>query len=101
MNQRLGKILFWTMFIAFNSTFMPLFAVGLLGQPRRVCEYAANLQTLNDWVSISAFCLGGSTCIFVFNFATSTVVGGSGHRRTVERPRPGVAGREPAPGREL
>ena len=31
MNERLGKIHFWTMFIAFNSTFMPLFAVGLLG----------------------------------------------------------------------
>ena len=31
LNERLGKIHFWTMFIAFNSTFMPLFAVGLLG----------------------------------------------------------------------
>src|SRR6266702_2725607 len=58
MNERLGKVHFWTMFIAFNSTFMPLFAAGMLGQPRRVFEYTANLQTLNDWVSISAFCLG-------------------------------------------
>ena len=74
MNERLGKIHFWTMFLAFNSTFMPLFAAGLLGQPRRVFEYAANLQTLNDWVSISAFCLGGSLCIFIFNFVMSTVV---------------------------
>jgi Heme/copper-type cytochrome/quinol oxidases, subunit 1 len=74
MNERLGKIHFWTMFIAFNSTFMPLFAVGLLGQPRRVWEYAQNLQTLNDWASISAFCLGGSMLIFIFNFAMSTVV---------------------------
>ena len=47
------------MFIFFNSTFLPLFAVGMLGQPRRVFEYARNLQTLNDWVSISAFLLGG------------------------------------------
>jgi cytochrome c oxidase subunit I len=74
MNERLGKIHFWTMFVAFNSTFMPLFAVGLLGQPRRVWEYAANLQTLNDWVSISAFCLGGSMCIFIYNFVMSTVI---------------------------
>jgi cytochrome c oxidase subunit 1 len=74
LNERLGKIHFWTMFLAFNSTFMPLFAAGLLGQPRRVFEYAANLQTLNDWVSISAFCLGGSLCIFIFNFVMSTVV---------------------------
>jgi cytochrome c oxidase subunit 1 len=74
LNQRLGKIHFWTMFITFNSTFMPLFAVGMLGQPRRVFEYARNLETLNDWVSISAFCLGASMLIFVFNFVMSTVV---------------------------
>jgi cytochrome c oxidase subunit I len=74
LNERLGKWHFWTMFIAFNSTFLPLFAVGMMGQPRRVFEYARNLQTLNDWVSISAFCLGGSLLIFVFNFVMSTVV---------------------------
>jgi cytochrome c oxidase subunit I len=74
LNERLGKIHFWTMFITFNSTFMPLFAVGMMGQPRRVFEYARNLETLNDWVSISAFCLGASLLIFVFNFVMSTVV---------------------------
>jgi cytochrome c oxidase subunit I len=74
LNEKLGKIHFWTMFITFNSTFMPLFAVGMLGQPRRVFEYARNLETLNDWVSISAFCLGVSMLIFIFNFVMSTVV---------------------------
>jgi len=74
LNQRLGKIHFWTMFLFFNSTFLPLFAVGLLGQPRRVFEYARQLQTLNDWVSISAFLLGGSILIFVINFVWSTVI---------------------------
>jgi cytochrome c oxidase subunit 1 len=73
LNQTLGKIHFWTMFIFFNSTFLPLFAVGLFGQPRRVFEYARNLQTLNDWVSISAFLLGGSILIFLINFVMSTV----------------------------
>jgi cytochrome c oxidase subunit I len=43
LNERLGKIHFWTMFITFNSTFLPLFAVGQAGQPRRVFEYARNL----------------------------------------------------------
>jgi len=57
LNETLGKIHFWTMFIFFNSTFMPLFAIGMMGQPRRVYTYARNLETLNDWVSISAFCL--------------------------------------------
>jgi cytochrome c oxidase subunit 1 len=74
LNERLGKIHFWTMFIFFNSTFLPLFAVGLLGQPRRVFEYPLNLQPLNIWVSVSAFLLGGSLLIFLINFVMSTLV---------------------------
>ena len=31
LNQTLGKWQFWIMFIAFNSTFLPLFAVGMAG----------------------------------------------------------------------
>src|ERR1700761_1628172 len=74
LDQRLGKIHFWTMFIFFNSTFLPLFAVGMAGQPRRVYTYARTLTPLNDWVSISAFLLGGSILIFVINFVYSTVI---------------------------
>src|SRR3984957_17179422 len=74
LNQTLGKIHFWTMFIFFNSTFLPLFAVGMAGQPRRVFEYARNLQTLNDWASISSFFLGASILLFVINFVWSTVI---------------------------
>jgi cytochrome c oxidase subunit I len=71
LNEKLGKIQFWTMFIFFNTTFLPLFALGMLGMPRRVFEYARSLETLNDWVSISAFCLGISILIFVINFVMS------------------------------
>jgi cytochrome c oxidase subunit I len=74
LNQTLGKWQFWLMFLSFNSTFLPLFAVGLAGQPRRVFEYARNLQTLNDWVSISSFVLGGSILLFVINFVWSTLI---------------------------
>jgi cytochrome c oxidase subunit I len=62
------------MFIFFNSTFLPLFAVGLLGQPRRVFQYPLNLQPLNIWVSVSAFLLGGSLLIFLINFVMSTLI---------------------------
>ena len=74
LSERLGKIQFWAMFVMFNSTFLPLFAIGELGMPRRVFEYARNLTTLNDWVSISAFGLGLSLLVFVINFLKSTVV---------------------------
>ncbi len=71
LNQTLGKVHFWTMFIFFNSTFAPLFAVGFLGQPRRVVTYPSGLQFLNDWVSVSAFALGVSMLIFLFNLVWS------------------------------
>jgi len=74
LNQMLGKIHFWTMFVFFNATFLPLFAVGMDGQPRRVYTYPRSLTTLNDWVSISAFLLGVSILIFVINFVYSTVI---------------------------
>jgi cytochrome c oxidase subunit 1 len=74
LNQRLGKAHFWLMFIGFNCTFLPLFGIGLAGQPRRVFEYALNLQTANDFVSISSYFLGLSILIFVINFVWSTVI---------------------------
>lgn len=67
LNEKLGKLQFWIFFIFFNLTFFPLFAVGFLGQPRRVSAYAPNLQTLNDFVSASAYVLGFSFLIFVIN----------------------------------
>jgi cytochrome c oxidase subunit I len=73
LNARLGQLHFWTMFIFFNATFLPLFGIGMAGQPRRVFEYARNLETANDWVSISSFLLGTSILIFVINFVWSTV----------------------------
>jgi cytochrome c oxidase subunit 1 len=73
LNERLGKIHFWLMFVAFNSTFGPLFAAGFLGQPRRVVTYQSNLHFINVWVSISAFVLGFSLLIFLANFVWSLV----------------------------
>jgi cytochrome c oxidase subunit 1 len=74
LNERLGKIHFWSMFILFNSTFFPLFIAGFQGgMPRRVVTYPKGLQFLNDWVSISAFLLGVSMLLFLYNFVKSLV----------------------------
>jgi cytochrome c oxidase subunit I len=72
LNKTLGKIHFWMMFIFFNSTFLPFFALGLMGMPRRVFEYSLNLEGLNRWASISAFLLGSSFLVFLWNFIWST-----------------------------
>jgi cytochrome c oxidase subunit 1 len=71
MNRKLSKWHFWTFFIFFNLTFFPLFLVGALGQPRRVFEYATNLQVLNDISSVSAYFLGASFFLFIINFIWS------------------------------
>jgi cytochrome c oxidase subunit 1 len=71
LNKRLGQIHFWLMFIFFNFTFFPLFIVGFLGMPRRVFEYAARLQGLNAFSSVSAFVLGSSFLFFIANFVWS------------------------------
>ena len=71
LNRKLSKWHFWTFFIFFNCTFFPLFLVGILGMPRRVFEYATNLQTLNDISSISAYLLGASFFFFIVNFVWS------------------------------
>ena len=74
MNKTLSLWHFWVMFIFFNLTFFPLFLVGLLGQPRRVFEYAAGLQALNDFSSVSAYLLASSMIIFVVNFVWSIYI---------------------------
>jgi cytochrome c oxidase subunit I len=73
-NERLAKAHFWLMFVAFNSTFMPLFVLGMKGMPRRVSSYAPNLHGLNVWVSISAFVLGFSMLIFLANVVWSLIL---------------------------
>jgi cytochrome c oxidase subunit I len=73
LSERLGKVHFWVMFVAFNSTFAPLFALGFLGMPRRVITYAADLKGLNDWATVSAYVLGLSLLLFLVNAVWSLV----------------------------
>jgi len=57
MDEKLGKLGFWVFFIGFNLTFMPMHWTGLLGMPRRIFTYSAemNLATLNMLSTIGAF----------------------------------------------
>jgi heme/copper-type cytochrome/quinol oxidase subunit 1 len=60
-----------------------------------VFEYARNLQTLNDWVSISSFLLGVSILIFVFNFVYSTVIARVQRGGAIPGTRAAWSGRSP------
>ena len=70
-DDRLGKWHFWTTFIFFNLTFAPMHLIGIEGMPRRVAEYAEKFATWNLLISISAWILGLSTLIFIYNVVVS------------------------------
>lgn len=70
-NETLGKLQFWLMFITFNTTFLPMFWLGLNGMNRRVAQYLPELGGVNMWVSLNAFLLGASFLVFIYNFVYS------------------------------
>ena len=59
LNERLGKISFWLMFIGFNMTFFVQHALGLSGMPRRIYTYQPGLgwSTYNLISTIGSFIL--------------------------------------------
>ena len=73
LNERLGKLHFWTAFIFFNTTFLPFFVVGYLGQIRRSPVYSAELHGLNVWISVNGFLFGLSNLIWIINIVYSWV----------------------------
>ena len=72
-SERLGKLHFVLMTIGTNVTFLPMFALGMLGMPRRVATYPANegLNALNLTATIGAFIIGCSLLVFVYNLYIS------------------------------
>jgi cytochrome c oxidase subunit 1 len=71
MNERLGKIQFWTTFIGFNGTFIALAVAGLEGMSRRYTTYEPSLQTTNDIATAFSYILGLSVLPFLVNVAVS------------------------------
>ncbi|WP_327299148.1 aa3-type cytochrome oxidase subunit I [Streptomyces sp. NBC_01197] len=69
LDERLGKIHFWTLFIGFQTTFLVQHWLGEQGMPRRYADYLAadGFTALNTVSSIGAFLLGLSTLPFLYN----------------------------------
>jgi cytochrome c oxidase subunit 1 len=73
LDERLGKINFWTLFVGFNLTFFPMHLLGLWGMPRRTYRYDDGLgwTTLNQLVTVGAFIIAFSVLLFVVNAVVS------------------------------
>ncbi|WP_235618866.1 cytochrome c oxidase subunit I [Embleya scabrispora] len=69
LDERLGKIHFWTLFVGFHTTFLVQHWLGAEGMPRRYADYldADGFTALHTISSIGSFLLGLSTLPFLYN----------------------------------
>jgi heme/copper-type cytochrome/quinol oxidase subunit 1 len=73
LDERLGRLNFWTMFIGFNLAFLPMHLTGLLGMPRRIYTYDAGMgwSTLNLITSIGSFVFALGVLLLLVNVIRS------------------------------
>ena len=69
LDERLGKLSFWTMFVGFNLTFLPQHMLGLLGMPRRIWTYQHG--GLWEWYNLTSTVGSGVMAIAILVFAVN------------------------------
>ena len=69
LDERRGKIHFWTMLIGFNLTFGPMHVLGLQGMSRRIDTYSSGFgfEFWNLVATIGSYILGASVLFFLWN----------------------------------
>ncbi|TDC42558.1 cytochrome c oxidase subunit I [Micromonospora sp. KC213] len=69
MDERLGKIHFWTMFTGFHGTFLVHHWLGAEGMPRRYADYQPQdgFTGMHMFSTVWSFVLGISTLFFIWN----------------------------------
>lgn len=69
LDDSLGKIHFWAVFVGFQVTFLIQHWLGIKGMPRRYADYLASdgFTFGNTVSSIGSFLLGASTLVFMWN----------------------------------
>ncbi len=77
LDERLGRIQFWIIFVAFNLTFFPQHYLGAIGMPRRIYTYSPDMgwNTWNLISTIGAFGIALSVALFLVNAGRSLVRG--------------------------
>jgi len=61
IDERLGKLTFWVLFIGFNLTFFPMHILGLRGMTRRIYTYPSEMQ----WGGANALATAGALVILL------------------------------------
>jgi cytochrome c oxidase subunit 1 len=75
LNETLGKIQFFILYIGFHITYFPLHILGILGMPRRVYDYPADRgwTTLNTLSTVGGVIMGISVAILIYNMIRSAL----------------------------
>jgi cytochrome c oxidase subunit I+III len=73
LDEKLGKISFWLIFIGFNLNMFPLHLLGMLGQPRRTYTYEEGLgwEWHNLLSTIGAFIMALGVLLIAINWFRS------------------------------
>jgi cytochrome c oxidase subunit I+III len=71
LSERLGRWVFGLMFVGFNLAFFPMHVAGLLGMPRRIFSYPAELgwEAYNLASTCGAFVLAAGVLCFLVDLA--------------------------------
>jgi cytochrome c oxidase subunit I+III len=77
LNETLGKLNFWLMFIGVHVTFWPQHHLGFLGMPRRVYTYVESTGwgELNLISTLGSFMIAAGVLVFLVNFIISKRAG--------------------------
>ena len=69
LNERIGKVHFWMLFIGFHMTFLIQHWLGVNGMPRRYADYMPEdgFTWMNQFSSLGALLLGASMIPFFWN----------------------------------
>jgi len=73
MDERLGAVSFWLLVVGFLFTFQSFHILGLLGMPRRIYTFAANMgwNELNLIGTLGAYVIAVATVVFLWNLVIS------------------------------
>ena len=69
LDERLGKIHFWVLFVGFHMTFLVQHWLGVIGMPRRYADYspADGFTWMNQLSTVGSVILAASTLPFLWN----------------------------------
>jgi heme/copper-type cytochrome/quinol oxidase subunit 1 len=73
IDEKLGKLSFWILFVGFNLTFFPMHLVGLEGMTRRIYTYSAEMGwgPANLLATVGAFVIAFGGVLFIANVSRS------------------------------